>query len=199
MIWLGLALIGVTIFAAGTAIGWDKIIRRAEGVLTAVSVDRSHGEEKFPELPKNLSTHQRKILELARQEFLAQSPGAKFSEGATEPWCANFVSWVMHRAGSPLKNPHSESWRIPGTFTLREYYESEGRFRTADSGYKPQPGDAAIYRSSPIFGDHANIVISHDSGVLTTVGGNEINRIRVYINRAKNYEGLVGYGVSAEN
>ncbi len=101
----------------------------------------------------------------------------------------------MKQAGAPLKNPHTGGWRIPGTFTLREYYQKSGRFRPTDSGYQPQPGDVAIYRNSPIFGDHTNIVLKNDNGVLTTVGGNEANRIRVFVNRDKQYDGLLGYGV----
>ena len=89
----------------------------------------------------------------------------------------------MYQAGAPLKNPHTGGWRIPGTFTLREYYEANGRFKPANSGYQPLPGDAAIYRNSPVFGDHANIVLRNDNGVLTTVGGNEANRIRVLVNQ----------------
>lgn len=101
----------------------------------------------------------------------------------------------MHQAGVPLKNPHTGGWRIPGTFTLREYYEATGRFKPANSGYQPLPGDAAIYRNSPVFGDHANIVLKNDNGVLTTVGGNEANRIRVFVNHDKQYDRLLGYGV----
>lgn len=89
--------------------------------------------------------------------------------------------------------------RIPGTFTLREYYEANGRFKPANSGYQPLPGDAAIYRNSPVFGDHANIVLKNDNGVLTTVGGNEANRIRVFVNHNKQYDGLLGYGVPTDN
>ncbi len=174
-------------------------MRRVEGGFTAITVDRSHGEEVFPEIPTTISPLRQKILGLARQEFEARSPGTKFSEGVVEPWCADFVSWILREAGQPLKNPHSGSWRIPGTFTLREYYESVGRFRAAGSGYTPQPGDVAIYRESPVFGDHTNIVISYDDGVITTVGGNEMNRIRVFVSRDKNYQGLLGYGVPAEN
>ena len=57
----------------------------------------------------------------------------------------------------------------------------------------------AIYRNSPVFGDHANIVLKNDNGVLTTVGGNEVNRIRVFVNHDKQYDGLLGYGVPTDN
>ncbi|MCD1275628.1 MAG: CHAP domain-containing protein [Candidatus Nanogingivalaceae bacterium] len=170
----------------------DKLLSPAN----SVRLDRSRGEATFPYIATtNLSPTRQKIISLAKTEFEAQSAGTKFSQGAKEPWCANFVSYVMNQAGAPLKNPHTGGWRIPGTFTLHEYYEANGRFKPVNSGYQPLPGDVAIYRNSPVFGDHTNIVLKNDNGVLTTVGGNEANRIRVFVNRDKQYDGLLGYGV----
>lgn len=154
-------------------------------------------EASFPDVDTvQLSTVRQKVIATARQEHAAQPTATKYSEGVQEAWCADFVSWVMREAGAPLKNPNSGSWRIPGTYTLKDYYESVGKFRSADSGYTPQPGDIAIYRGSPKFGDHTNIVLSIDDGILTTVGGNENGKIRVYKNVDKNYTGLLGYGVT---
>ena len=166
----------------------------------ASSIGSSRGEATFPQIDTtNLSPTRQKIISLAKTEFKAQSTGTKSSQGAEEAWCANFVSWIMYQAGTPLKNPHTGGWRIPGTFTLREYYEANGRFKPANSGYQPFPGDVAIYRNSPVFGDHTNIVLKNDNGVLTTVGGNEVNRIRVFVNYDKQYDGLLGYGVPTNN
>ena len=180
-----------------TVITQPKIANKLSSFINSVRLDRSPGESDFPDIDTaNLSPTRQKIISLAKTEFKAQSAGAKFSQGAEEAWCANFVSWIIHQAGTPLKNPHTGGWRIPGTFTLREYYEATGRFKPANSGYQPLPGDAAIYHNSPVFGDHTNIVLKNDNGVLTTVGGNEANRIRVFVNRDKQYDGLLGYGVS---
>lgn len=180
----------------GYFVGYERIARKVQSVGALATQDRSHGEPTFPDIrADDLSETQQKIIRLTKQEFAAQSLGTKFSEGTKEAWCANFVSWVMKEAGTPLKNPHSGSWRIPGTFTLHEYYVAAGTFRAAGSGYTPKLGDVAIYRGSPIFGDHANIVLTHENGILTTVGGNENNRIRVYKNMQKQYEGLLGYGL----
>ena len=173
-----------------------KIADKLSSLINSTRLDRSPGEAVFPDIDTaNLSPTRQKIISLAKTEFKAQSAGTKFSQGAEEAWCANFVSWVMYQAGAPLKNPHTGGWRIPGTFTLHEYYEAASRFKPANSGYQPLPGDVAIYRNSLVFGDHTNIVLKNDNGVLTTVGGNEMNRIRVFTNRDKQYDGLLGYGV----
>lgn len=161
----------------------------------------SHAEPEpstaaFPSIDTTgLSQTQSDIVELTKTEFEAQPPGTKYSEGITEPWCADFVSWIYKEAGHPLKNPNSGSWRIPGTYTLREYYEARGDFRPVDSGYEPQLGDVAIYEDSPVFGDHTNIVLTVNNEVITSIGGNENGVIRVYENTERNYEGLLGYGV----
>ena len=177
-----------------------KIADKLSSLVNSVRLDRSPGESAFPDIDTvNLSPTRQKIISLAKTEFKAQSAGTKFSQGAEEAWCADFVSWIMQQAGAPLKNPHTGGWRIPGTFTLREYYQAAGRFKSADSDYQPRPGDVAIYRNSPVFGDHANIVLKNDNGVLTTVGGNEANRIRVFVNHDKQYDGLLGYGVPTDN
>ena len=181
-------------------IAQPKIADKLLSLINSTRLDRSPGEAVFPDInTANLSPTRQKIISLAKTEFKAQSAGAKFSQGAEEAWCANFVSWIMYQAGAPLKNPHTGGWRIPGTFTLREHYEATGRFKPVNSGYQPLPGDVAIYRNSPVFGDHTNIVLKNDNGVLTAVGGNEANRIRAFVNHDKQYDGLLGYGVPTDN
>lgn len=192
---IALLLIALSVIAAQ-----PKIADKLSSLINSTRLDRSPGESVFPDIDTvNLSPVRQKIISLAKTEFKAQSAGTKFSQSAEEAWCANFVSWIMYQAGAPLKNPHTGGWRILGTFTLREYYEAAGRFKPANSGYQPLPGDVAIYRNSPVFGDHTNIVLKNDNSVLTTVGGNEANRIRVFVNHDKQYDGLLGYGVPTNN
>ena len=191
-----LSVIALLLIVPIVVITQPKIADKLSSLINSVRLDRSPGEAAFPDIDTaNLSPTRQKIISLAKTEFKTQSAGTKFSQGAEEAWCANFVSWIMYQAGAPLKNPHTGGWRIPGTFTLREHYETAGRFKPANSGYQPLPGDVAIYRNSPVFGDHTNIVLKNDNGVQTTVGGNEANRIRVFINHDKRYDGLLGYGV----
>lgn len=185
---------------AGYVVGYDRIAYKLSSLVRAQALDWSDREKAYPEIATaELSATQKQIVALTKAEFLAQPPGTKFSEDVSEPWCADFVSWVMKEVGQPLSNPNSGSWRIPGTFTLHDYYVAAGRFKAADSGYQPNLGDVAIYRGSPVFGDHTNIVLSSENGVLTTVGGNEGDRIRIYKNAKQEYRGLLGYGVLEES
>ena len=119
----------------------------------------------------------------------------QYTQGVKEPWCADFVSWHMKELGKPFINPYSGSWRIPGVYTLREYFQSEGHWQIAGD-YIPKFGDVAIYARSPAQ-SHTNIVLSVDTKrqTMQTIGGNEEGRVRI---KTKSYlpphEGLVGFG-----
>ena len=117
-----LSVIALLLIVPITVITQPKIADKLSSLINSTSFDRSPGEPVFPDIyTANLSPTRQKIISLAKTEFKAQAAGVKFSQGAEEAWCANFVSWIMHQAGAPLKNPHTDGWRIPGTFTLREY------------------------------------------------------------------------------
>lgn len=152
-------------------------------------------KEAFPDInTASLDTEQQKIVSLLQQEYAAQPAGTKYSDGVSEAWCADFVSWIMNTAGYPLENPNSGSWRIPGTYTLREYYESVGRFHAASSDYTPVVGDIMLYDNPSPFGQHTNFVIKNDQGLITTIGGNEPGGIRVKTHTDKDTVGFIGYG-----
>lgn len=150
----------------------------------------------FPKIDESqLSDDQQQVVSILRSEYSSNPEGTKYSESVNEAWCADFVSWVFNQAGRPLKNPHSGSWRIPGTFTLREYYESIGKLRLAETGYSPKVGDIMLYDNPSPFGQHTNIVIINDDGVITTIGGNEPGGIRIVKHAKKDDVGFIGYGV----
>ncbi len=147
-------------------------------VKTAQSISRH--AVRFPTLDsKSLTPQQATVMRIARTEYETQPAGTKYSQGVAEPWCADFVSWVMKEAGAPLANPNSGSWRIPGTMTLRDYFRTRGNWHAYGDGYMPRTGDIAIYDGNGPHGQHTNFVISYTNGILTTVGGNEGGAIHV--------------------
>lgn len=188
-----IGLISIIIVAVGAA--WMSTTRfnPVPQIISSTVVPRH--TEQFPDMDMTqLDDRQQRIVALLRQEHQAQNPGKKYSEGIDEPWCADFVSWVMKEAGMPLSNPNSGSWRIPGTYTLRDYYQSSGRFKQAASGYQPKVGDVMFYDNPSPFGQHVNIVIQNNNGMVTTIGGNEPGGIRVYTHTSKDTTGFIGYG-----
>jgi hypothetical protein len=163
--------------------------------LAASHLSSSH--EKYPEITlDNLSSIQKSIVTVTKTEFQNQPDYKKYSEGNSEPWCSDFVSWVYKEAGAPLENPVSGSWRIPGTYTLRDYLTEMGRFIDPQSDYSPKTGDLMLYDNPNPFGSHVNIVLKVNSDKsVTTVGGNEPGGIRVKTHKAYADPGFVGYGI----
>jgi hypothetical protein len=182
-----------SVVLAGVAFGNSRFNPVPQLLAEVDSTAYSH--PKFPEIdPATLTPRQQKLIALIKQEYDTQPRGTKYSDGIREPWCADFVSWVYKEAGEPYSNPHSGSWRIPGTVTLREYYQANGRFKPADSGYTPQVGDIMLYDRPSRFGQHVNFVVKNDAGVITTVGGNERGGIRVNVHTDPESSGFLGYG-----
>lgn len=158
----------------------------------------------FPDInEKVLSPLQVKILKIARQEYEKHPSNydanvLKYSQGEKQAWCANFISWVMKSAGRTYKNLYSGSWRIPGVLTLREYYQSKGRYEDA-SRYKPKPGDVAFYIQESSFKlfrtEHVALVINVDGNTMITIGGNEGKKMRIDMQTIEAGENnLVGFG-----
>ena len=153
-------------------------------------------EVQFPTVNNDaLTENQRKVISILQTEYKLQPEGTKYSEGVKEAWCADFVSWVFKEAGVPLSNPNSGYWRIPGTYTLRDYYEQNDRFEPSSSNYTPKIGDIMLYDNPSSFGQHTNIIIDITDGIITTIGGNEPGGIRIVKHTTPDTVGFVGYGV----
>lgn len=149
----------------------------------------------FPAISSDLSETRQAILAAAKQEYEDPKSPETYITGAWEPWCADFVSYIYKEAGYPFKNPNSGSWRIPGIYTLKDYFISVGRWQIPDH-YIPEPGDVAIYDGG-IFGGHTNLVLSVDGDELTTLGGNEGNKVNLMrFNFRDQKYGLQGFGLA---
>ncbi|MTE17334.1 CHAP domain-containing protein [Nocardia sp. CT2-14] len=188
-----MALVVISALAAGVR-WWQQREHIAEGP----RVMDGRLIHDFPEVDSAaLSAEQTRIVDVLRQQFDEQSGRDKYSEGIDEPWCADFVSWVMRAAGQPLANPNSGSWRIPGVYTLEEYFRGQDRFEQGNSSYTPRVGDVVMYSDSSVFHQHTNIVIAVDSDTITTVGGNEAGEsggVAIHKFRPSGTSGLVGFG-----
>jgi hypothetical protein len=100
----------------------------------------------FPAIDQStLTPLQSRVADVLKSQRRAQPESATYTEGADEPWCADFVSWVMREAGAPLNNPNSGSWRITGVYTLQQYYESDATTITTVGGNE---GGISVRRSA---------------------------------------------------
>lgn len=156
---------------------------------------RGNYDERFPNVDEaSLNPAQAKIVSILRAEFYAKPAGTKYSQGVAEPWCADFVSWVMDQAGMPLTNPNSGGWRIPGTMTLRDYFKQKGNWHAYGTGYVPKAGDIAIYDGNGPNGQHTNFVVQYTGGNIVTVGGNEAGAIHVQQQPLNDDLKVIGFG-----
>ena len=147
-----LSVIALLLIVPITVITQPKIADKLSSLINSTRLDRSPGEAVFPDIDTaSLSPTRQKIISLAKTEFKAQSTGTKFSQGAEEPWCANFVSYIMKQAGAPLKNPHrggrggapqAGSSRSEGTASPRFLHMQKGHSICATSARAPLPGRA---------------------------------------------------------
>ena len=193
-----ICLVGV-ILVIFTSIWIIWLSEKQSGQSTIVGQSTSK-KEVFPAIEADkLSPLRAKTISVLHQQFDNPQPGEFYSQGEKQDWCANFVSWVSRQAGAPLVNPHSGGWRIPGVRSLETAYRNSGKFRAANSGYQPRPGDTIMYDTTSRHGEHVNFVLKYDDGKVTTIGGNEgssiSNSIRVQQFDLRNDGPIRGFGV----
>lgn len=122
-----------------------------------------------------------KIVQFARQELaknIAENPsesncGTPYSIGVCEPWCADFVSWVYKEAGVPFTGGLNGGWRIPDTWSMKDWFKQYGIWIPAGSA-APQPGDVAFYKVGVDYVTHVNIVTAVNGNTYNSIGGNQI-------------------------
>jgi len=104
-----------------------------------------------------------------RANTYSQSGYLTYSQGNTQQWCADFVSWIYEQVGYPLQP--DPNWRISWVPDIQTIGEQNQNFQwhPESSGYTPQPGDLAIYSGD----GHVNIFISNENGTSTYIGGDQ--------------------------
>lgn len=82
----------------------------------------------------------------------AGTGGCPSGENAEE-WCADFVAWVWRRAGVRFSYGDAYGDVNAGAISLYSWGVVHGRWHPLTSGYRPKPGDVAVYGLS--FGTYA--------------------------------------------
>ncbi len=113
---------------------------------------------------------------------------AVFTDGNREPWCADFVSYVLREGGRPLTGGASGGWRIAAAAGVRRWFAAAGRWRARDVAI-PAPGDVVSFAWG-----HVGIVERATPDVLVTIEGNSSDaltrRTRVGWRRDTRIEGF---------
>ena len=133
---------------------------------------------------------------LLARGIVEQPPGSNsgpeilvFSDGNAEPWCADFVSWVLRETGRPFTGGASGGWRLAWTPDIRNWFSARGRYRTRAVA-QPQPGDVIWFGRG-----HVGFVRRVQGNRLETIEGNagDAVRLRVYENWRAN-PAIDGFG-----
>jgi hypothetical protein len=96
---------------------------------------------------------------------------AIFTDGNAEPWCADFVSYVLLRAGRPFTGGASGGWRIPWVPDIEAWFRARGRW--FDRAFAaPLPGDVVNFSWG-----HTGIVVAVRGAALVTVEGNHADAV----------------------
>jgi hypothetical protein len=98
--------------------------------------------------------------------------GSKCSNGLrSDEWCADFAAWAWRQAGFSF-TWGSATGDINGSAKSFYYWAvAHNTWHTAGSGYKPQPGDVAVYGSSGPSASHVGVVYSNGSSGPNVVNG----------------------------
>ncbi len=146
-------------------------------------------------------TASNQIVAVALQEMAAGASELnggylKYTDGAQENWCADFVSWVLKQAGVPFTGGTSGGWRIPAVNNVQAWFQAQNKYHAARSGYVPQPGDIIIFnQGTGSWPQHVAIVVAVSGKSVTFIGGNQA---KYYITKNTlndyDYAGVSGYG-----
>ena len=97
----------------------------------------------------------------------------QLTDGNREPWCADFVSWVLRAAGRPFTGGASGGWRLAWTPDVRAWFLARDRYRPRLVAV-PAPGDVVWFGHG-----HVGIVRRAGPDLLETIEGNADDAVRV--------------------
>jgi hypothetical protein len=83
-----------------------------------------------------------------------------------EPWCADFAAWTWHRAGVAFTYGDSAGQINAGAISFYRWGVAHGTWHPVGSGYRPRPGDVAVYGLDLARGraDHVAVVLRLRAG-----------------------------------
>lgn len=179
---------------AGQSLPQDELDKYSQGIINgiekSIGPDGGAGNAAKADACTASGTSGGSIVQVAQQE-LAKHPVEydndvlKYTDGHTEAWCADFVSWVYKTAGTPFTGGTSGGWRVPGSFIPGMATNVVWTSRS-ENKFPPAPGDFILVYSSvsttsgvvdgrPV--GHTGIVESVSGDKITTIEGNTSNTV----------------------
>lgn len=149
----------------------------AVAALAAFALAIRQGDPRTP-----LQRFQDKIVSLARSQlgYRTNPPnsycnrfsaywhaGSACADGDfSEEWCADFAAWAWRNAGAQFVYGYQPGDIDAGAYSFYAWGVQEGRWHPIGSGYRPQPGDVAVYGLDVAshYAQHVAVVTSYDQG-----------------------------------
>jgi len=88
------------------------------------------------------------------------------SANLNEEWCADFAAWVWQRAGVKVVYRYRHGDLNSSAVSFYEWGVAHRSWHPIGSGYRPRPGDVAVYglNVAALFASHDAIVINYSPG-----------------------------------
>ena len=119
-----------------------------------------------PAFPASAGNQASRAVQVAESQVgvTGCNPGqvCQYTQGRSEPWCADFVSWAYDRSGG------SPFGHRAGVESIKQWGEEKHLYHDRGS-YRPRPGDIVVFGAD----QHTGIVESVDrDGTVHTIEGN---------------------------
>jgi hypothetical protein len=180
-------LLATLLSIAGAAAGAVRHSRTADGAVRAVVTAQSApaapvvvsaGDAAAGLWPAPTGGPLAVAQALLARRISEQPPGsdwspeiAIFTDGNREPWCADFVSYVLREGGRPLTGGASGGWRLAAAADVRRWFVAENRWRSRAVA-SPAPGDVVSFAWG-----HVGIVEEATADLLVTIEGNSADAL----------------------
>ena len=76
-----------------------------------------------------------------------------------EEWCADFAAWAWNEAGVPFQYGQQAGQISSAAISFYFWGVGHGTWRPASSGYRPSPGDVAVYGLDLRGGSSAHVAV----------------------------------------
>lgn len=140
-----------------------------------------------------------------REQPLGSNNGPQvdvFTGNLAEPWCADFVSYVFWKTGTPFTGGvRGDSWRISYAYNTKRWMQAHGHWYAWNSGVKPLPGDIIVFdwrgrHSEKPGSNHVGFVekVTSDNHIHTIEGNISSGVVRRDRGSYKNNSLIVGWG-----
>jgi len=191
----------VALVGLAAAVSAVIVAIRAHHTVPGVTVPLSNGRTLVLPATPGLSPLRARIVRLAESQIGYRTDpatsycnkfSAHFQSGSTncppgeeaEEWCADFAAWTWQQAGALVTYQYLNGDLNSSAASFYEWGRAHGTWHPRSSGYRPLPGDVAVYGLNPttLVAAHVAVVIGqlpHEAGPVAVNGDGDLTGFSV--------------------